>query len=296
MRLALDAFESRNFEECLTFLMRLPQNSERNNLESRAAYALGKNLLAQGSIGDAREQFRTASTIRELPVIMSLSQERNRLLEVLLRDRSRSFLSIQGVALRARVQEPVELDEEAFAPDIDYVGCLAAYRSGYDEQRSDDLSRLIRLLKRGGQPSTVTELGKLLADFVYSETELVQTVDFIVPVPQEPERAQTRGYSIPHLLAEEVSTRCAIPILDNVISTTGTLPELRVMPRWARMAALDGMFESTATDWIAERQILIVDDVITSGSTVKTISNILKQAGAASVSAIALAHSERTFW
>lgn len=296
MQLALHAFEYCEFEECLHLLSHLPQDSERNMLQSRASYAFGKILLAQGNLSDSREQFRTSSAIRDLPAIMSLSQERNRMIEVLFRDRSKSVLSILGIALQARVQEVLYLDEEAFAPDTDFVGCLAAYRSGYDLDKSDALSRLIRRLKRGGDPAAITELGKLLADFLFSETELVQTVDFIVPVPQEPQRAQTRGYSISHLLAQEISTRCAIPILDNVITATGTLPELRVIPRWARMDALHGMFESKASDWISERHILIVDDVITSGATVITMSKVMKQNGAVSVSAIALAHSESSLW
>ena len=296
MSLARRAFDSSRFDECLSFLSRLPPDSERNRLESQAAYALGKYLLAQGRISESREQFRTAATRREIPVVMSLSQERNRLLEVLLRDRSQSVLAILGSASQARIKEVLELYEDEFAPEIDYVGCVAAYRSGYDPEKGDALSRLIRRLKRGGEQSTIVELGNLLADFVFSETDLIETVDFILPVPQEPERAQLRNYSIPDLLAKVVSDRCAIPICDKVIATTGTLPELRKIPRRHRMSALEGMFESQATEWIEERQILIVDDVITTGATIKSMAKELKQAGAATVSAVALAHTESSFW
>jgi competence protein ComFC len=62
------------------------------------------------------------------------------------------------------------------------------------------------------------------------------------------------------------------------------------------MSALEGMFESQATEWIEERQILIVDDVITTGATIKSMAKELKQAGAATVSAVALAHTESSFW
>jgi predicted amidophosphoribosyltransferase len=253
-------------------------------------------LLSEGRLGEAREEFSRATSHRRLAVIQSLSQERCRLLGILLNNPNRSVLAIRGLARRICVKQPYELASDQFSPVVDYVGCLAAYRPQYDDERDDELSRLIRLLKRGGSREVVTELGKVLADFLFSETPVLKTADFIVPVPQEPERVSRRGYSIPHLLAEEVSNRCAIPVLDDIVTSTGTLPELRYIPRWARKAALEGAFEVSASDWVRERSILIVDDVITSGATVISIGETLRRAGASEVFAIALAHTERSVW
>lgn len=296
LRFACEAFKAGKSGDCLSFLRRIPHSPEKDELEAQASYAYGKLLLAEGKLGDARENFSRATSFRRFPVIQFLSQERCRLLSILLNNPNQSVLVIRGLASRARVEHPYELASNQFSPVIDYVGCLAAYRSKYDEERNDELSRLIRLLKRGGKKEAVIELGKLLADFLFSETPFLRTVDFIIPVPQEPERVSRRGYSIPHLLAEEVSIRCAIPVLDDIVTSAGNLPELRYMPRRARKGALEGAFKVSASDWVGGRSILIVDDVITTGATVISIGETLKQAGASEVMAIALAHTERSLW
>jgi predicted amidophosphoribosyltransferase len=296
LRFAREAFKAGNFGDCLGFLHRMPHSPEKDELEAQASYAYGKLLLAEGKLGDARESFSMGTSFRRFAVIQFLSQERCRLLSILLNNPNQSVLAIHGLASRARVKHTYELASDQFSPVVDYVGCLAAYRSKYDEERNDELSKLIRLLKRGGKKDVVIELGKLLADFLFSETPILKKADFIIPVPQEPERVSRRGYSIPYLLAAEVSIRCAIPVLDDIVTSTGTLPELRYIPRWARKAALEGAFEVSASNWVRERSILIIDDVITSGATVISVGETLREAGASEVLAIALAHTERSVW
>ena len=82
-------------------------------------------------------------------------------------------------------------------------------------------------------------------------------------------------------------------MVENLVSAQDGLPELRRIPRWYRAGAIRGAFSvDERTSWIRGRSVLIVDDIITSGSTVREIARTLRASGAAEVAAVALAHSE----
>ena len=123
---------------------------------------------------------------------------------------------------------------ETFAPSISFVGCPAAYRSGYDPERADPLSRLIQLVKRGAvsvsvsseREGAVDRLGEILAAYAYTETYILRDCDYLLPVPFDVDRASERGYSIPMILAAKVAMSCAIPLDSSVIVAAGQLPEL----------------------------------------------------------------------
>ncbi len=249
--------------------------------------------VAAGRYGSAQRLFAEVTTQHPNAFFRSLAQERAYLVG---RITSRSEVPVP--ALRKRLAEihvdvPERLPATSLQPEIDFVGSPAAYRSGYDRRRSDPLSTLIRMVKKGVNESTISLLGDLLAAYLFFETDVLASVDYLVPVPTRPERESERGYSIPLLLAEVISQRCAIPLHDEFIRTDGPDFELRNVPRWARSTFTDSAYQlGKRPEWIPGTAALIVDDVITTGSTVRSVARVLRGAGADRVFAVALAHSE----
>lgn len=110
----------------------------------------------------------------------------------------------------------------------------------------------------------------------------------LIPVPVSKAKLKKRGYDQSEILSEAISADTGIPVLKNyVIRCRDTLP-MKDLSRSERMKNLRGAFKITAHD-VKCRSVLIVDDIYTTGSTMDSMSTILKEAGAEEVYFVTLA-------
>ena len=300
IRLAQGMLDRGDYPEVLKTLGGVNTPASRE-LIGTASYSYGKQLVGAGQYGAAREFFTNAINHHPNPVVRTLAQERNHLLGTITSGNVADVGRMVDQLGSLRVSRAETMHPETFAPLISFVGCPAAYRSGYDPERSDPLSRLIRLVKR---PTTgdaalierehsVERLGEILAAYAYSETGILNNCDFIVPVPSDTDRATGRGYSIPVILAAKVSMSCAVPLESKVVEAAGPLPELRQIPRWARRTAIMDAYRGTdKAETLRGMNVVVIDDVVTTGATLNEIALILKEHGASNVYALVLAHTE----
>jgi len=115
--------------------------------------------------------------------------------------------------------------------------------------------------------------------------------ELLVPVPVHAERARRRGYDQAVLLAAEASGRLQVPWLAALERTRNTSPQFD-LGRRARHANVAGAFAlrgPAQAAAIAGRWIVLVDDVVTTGSTLVACAEALYGAGAVAVSAVAVA-------
>jgi competence protein ComFC len=86
---------------------------------------------------------------------------------------------------------------------------------------------------------------------------------------------------------------CAIPLHDEMVATSRETLDLRQVPRWYRSKAVEDAFEvQKKIDWVTGRSVLLVDDIITTGSTIKEMAKLMIGHGAAEVAAVALCYTE----
>jgi ComF family protein len=115
--------------------------------------------------------------------------------------------------------------------------------------------------------------------------------ELLVPVPVHAERARRRGYDQAVLLTVEISRRLPMPWLPALERTRNTSPQFD-LGRRARRANVAGAFavrgprEAAA---VRDRWVVLVDDVVTTGSTLTSCSEALYAAGATAVSAVTVA-------
>lgn len=107
-------------------------------------------------------------------------------------------------------------------------------------------------------------------------------IDAIVPVPLHSTRFRERGFNQAALLAELLSERAAVPLLDCLQRIRYTTTQTR-LDRHERMENLRNAFRVRHSALVQSRHLLIVDDVFTTGSTVDECARVLRLAGAASV-------------
>lgn len=114
----------------------------------------------------------------------------------------------------------------------------------------------------------------------------------VVPVPQSRKRYLERGYNQAEILAALVAKTLRMRMVtDAVVRTAHTPIHRAAMDRKARAATVERSFELRIPRLVAGRTILLVDDVLTSGSTASACASVLKKHGASRVDVVTLARA-----
>lgn len=288
------------YAEALNFIGKINTPDVRD-LKGDWSYRYGKQRVSTGNYSDAKQLFAVAAQHHIRPPVRTLAQKRNELLNRILSRQIVPAANLTNQLATVNISQAVALPPETFAPMISFIGCPAAYRSGYDRNSSDPLSKLIRMVKRESTDPIITDereraiglVGDLLAAYAYANTPILRDADLLVPVPSDMERSASRGYSIPLILAAKIASSCAIPLYTNLIETTGPLQDLRRLPRWARAGAVEDAYGGTGKATMLDGlNVIVVDDVLTTGSTLSEVAFVLHSCGCRSISAIVLAHTE----
>ena len=112
--------------------------------------------------------------------------------------------------------------------------------------------------------------------------------DLLIPAPMHPARRRSRGFNQASDIAEHLSHQLGIPWSATLVVKRSKTRAQRSLDRQARLANLSGVFEVTGAP---PNRIALVDDVVTTGATVRQLSSVLKQAGAGDVQVWALART-----
>ncbi|MFA6423058.1 MAG: ComF family protein [Patescibacteria group bacterium] len=136
----------------------------------------------------------------------------------------------------------------------------------------------------------VFDIAKSLSKLLINTLEENDLKNFtIIPIPLHPKKLRDRGYNQSALLAEEISKHFNWPINTSLkkIKYTGPQKELKARDRKNN---LRGSFTWDSEDKISN--VLLVDDVITTGATVEEVARILKLAGVKKIWAIAICRGD----
>ena len=114
-------------------------------------------------------------------------------------------------------------------------------------------------------------------------------IDVVLPVPLFPTRQRERTYNQAALLAEELARRIDRRFDEQSlvrIRQTETQTHFNAVKRRENMS---GAFSVARPEWVRQRCVLLVDDVMTTGATLHECAKALKSAGASTVWALTIA-------
>ena len=138
--------------------------------------------------------------------------------------------------------------------------------------------------------------GQLLGDLIAREfpKDLDVTFTCVVPIPLSEKRLAERGFNQSSILGEELSRALSVPLLEDVlVRNRHTNRQSRFHDPLLREGNVSGAF-SVAENWdISGWNVLLLDDILTSGATLHEAARILYAAGANLViGAVAATHRE----
>ena len=204
------------------------------------------------------------------------------------------------------IREPEPLDSEYFCIScrtpfansfpLDSEGRCALCRSGlrsFDAAYSfgaygGTLRQLIHLLKYRGMQPLASPLGALLLRSLPRE----EAFDVIVPVPLHWRRRWKRGFNQAELLASTLTRSTGIPTR-NILRRVKATAIQAGLTNSARRRNMIQAFRCGRAEEARGKRILLLDDVMTTGSTAAACARVLKSAGAARVAVLTVARADR---
>ena len=127
--------------------------------------------------------------------------------------------------------------------------------------------RLIHDLKYNNYQSIGTLLGKAIATQIQQSNRHTQ-FDYIVPLPLHYKRVKQRGYNQSELIATEVSQQLGVPLNTTNVYRTRNNESQTQKSLAERIENVKNIFELRNSTLFANKTILLIDDVITTGSTI----------------------------
>jgi ComF family protein len=153
------------------------------------------------------------------------------------------------------------------------------------------LREIILLLKYRGFRVLGRDLARFAQEAVGRDEDLWWGLDAIIPVPLHPRRKKERGFNQAEVIARELGRVHGLPVLPKALRRVRNIPAQTGLEADARRRNVSGAFAVERPAALKGLAVLLVDDVYTTGSTVKECCRTLRRAGVRSVRVLTLART-----
>ena len=144
-------------------------------------------------------------------------------------------------------------------------------------QKQGVTQHLIHHLKYHKQENIGQWLGKWLGNRL-QQSSYFQHIDTIIPVPIHQKKLKIRGYNQVELFAREIAQSLSATYIDDVLIKTHSNTAQAKKHWFERQKDSQNLFAIQNIEKIAGKNILLIDDVITTGATIEVCTNVLLQA------------------
>lgn len=168
---------------------------------------------------------------------------------------------------------------------IEGIQTGSAYYLYYE---SSPVSDIIHRIKYKGRKDIAKELGKAFGKKL-KQNPLYSEIDFLVPIPLHKKRLRKRGFNQSKSICEGLSHSLELPIeADNLIRTVDTQTQTK-LSKAERQKNLKDAFKVVNPEALKGKHILLVDDVLTTGSTIEECTGELRKRTEVKISVVTLA-------
>ncbi|PIF06145.1 MAG: amidophosphoribosyltransferase [Draconibacterium sp.] len=161
----------------------------------------------------------------------------------------------------------------------------------FSYKKGSKYRRLIHDIKYRGMKELGYEAGRKFG-FMLSESKWINQIDVIVPVPLHRKKEKKRGYNQSEWIARGISEVLHIPlIVKNLKRVKHSATQTR-KSRFERWKNVENIFEVVNPEIFNEKHVLLIDDVVTTGSTIEACTIALKKRCNAKVSVATLGFAD----
>ncbi|HJF71881.1 MAG TPA: ComF family protein [Butyricimonas virosa] len=165
---------------------------------------------------------------------------------------------LSGLPLNEGVDEEAD---EVFVNDLGIGHLYWLFR--YD--RVSDFHKLVYAIKYRSNRELGVWAGKMLGERMKD----VSGIDCIIPVPLHPEREKERGFNQAFMIGMGIASVLGVRVESGVLSRVVNTPSQTGLERGQRADNVAEAFELRDTACVEECHVLLVDDVVTSGATIR---------------------------
>jgi ComF family protein len=154
--------------------------------------------------------------------------------------------------------------------------------------RGSRIRNMIHNLKYKGIREVGYELGKIYGLSLYS-SDFMKDIDLIIPVPLHPAKERIRGFNQSEIISKGIADATLLSVETNILERITVSATQTKRSRYERWTNVEGIFKVRDPQMITGKHVLLVDDVITTGSTIESCTNELLKTAGVKVSVVALA-------
>ncbi|MFA8342417.1 MAG: ComF family protein [Rhodothermaceae bacterium] len=170
---------------------------------------------------------------------------------------------------------------------------ISAFQSSFLFATHSPIQSLVHNLKYSQNYRSGVFLGELAAEIRKSELENWE-IDLVIPVPLHRVKKAERGYNQAYYIAKGVGNILNIPVATNAIKRVKYTQSQTTFNLNERKENMTQAFEIKNTDLISGKNILLIDDVITTGATISACAEVLKEKKAKNIFAFSVAIPDET--
>ena len=153
------------------------------------------------------------------------------------------------------------------------------------------VQQLIHNLKYKGHEEIGSIVGEWYAEDL-SQMEFIQTVDEIIPVPLHPRKLKERGYNQVTTFGKALSSSLNLIYNDSLLNRNKYSKTQSKKNLLGRTEGIESVFDVTFTEKDHDKHFLLIDDVITTGSTLEACSRALLKIPGAKISIVCMAMAQ----
>lgn len=162
-------------------------------------------------------------------------------------------------------------------------------------RRGSRIQKIIHRLKYHGVRNIGEYMGRMYGRKL-AGSEFVGDIDLVIPVPLHHSKIRKRGFNQSELIAGGLAGELNLPLEAGLLKRVARSATQTRRSRVERWENVEGIFSVSRPELLEGRHILLVDDVITTGSTVESCVNSLKTIDGVRVTVLALASAVMSYF
>ena len=155
-------------------------------------------------------------------------------------------------------------------------------------QRGSDYRSVLRRLKYEGEQEVGVTMGRQMARELL-QADFFEGIDCLLPVPLHKKKQRIRGYNQSVCIAQGISEVTGVPVIEGAVTrekNTETQTRKSALQRWENV---EGIFKLQNAEPFEGKHVLIIDDVLTTGSTCVACADALQGVARVKLSVLTLA-------